>query len=400
MEPGYTFFDYIPKVIWAVILLIIAWVVASVCRSIVKKMLKKFFDKNQKNTPLEVQAKSMGTVDLVGNLVFAVIFFLFLPGALEQLGMYSVIEPISATIGQFLNFIPNIVACIILIAFGSFLSKLVAQIVNTLLKKTKLDSLQEKAHINPGEGMSFSDIISKLVYAMILVVFVIAGIQVLGIAAISEPATAMVGQIFAFVPALFAAIILIAFGIFLGRLTGGIVQSILAGTGIDKFSKDTYQNGSENAAPASKIISNVVTVVIDIVFVVAGVKVLGIEVLTDVGNMVIGYMPSVLAACLILLAAWAASLWVQKAIIKVYPGAASVAFGARVVIVVLASFMAINQLGISQDIIKVLFTCICVAAGAAFAIAFGVGGKDWAKKKLDDISKNTEDQFKEKNDQK
>ena len=397
MDLLYSFFEAIPNVVWAVLLLVVAWIAASICRNIVKKIMRRFFERNSASTPMEVKASSAGTIEIVGNLVFAVIFFLFLPGALEHLGMYSVTEPITTTVTKFLTFLPNIIAAIILIAFGIFLAKLISQIVNTLLKKTKFDTLQEKVNITPKEGSAFSDIVSKIVYALILVVFVVAGIQVLGISAISEPATEMVGVIFTFIPSLFAAIILIIFGIFLGRLTGGLVQSILAGTGIDKFSKETYQNGNENATPASKIISSVVTVVIDIIFVVSGIKILGIDVLTEVGNVIISYMPSVLAACLILLAAWAASVWVQKAIVKVYPNAASIALIARIVIMVLAGFMAVSQLGISQRIIETLFIGICAAIAIAFALAFGLGGRDWAKKKLDDMSANTQKQLKDKN---
>lgn len=396
MDWMYGFFEPIPNIVWAVVLLVIAVIAATVCRDLARKLVKRFYDKNAAATPLEVKASSAETIDTIGNLVYAVVFFLFLPGALEKLGMYSVTDPITSTVAKFLGFVPNIIAAVILIAFGIFLAKLVSQIVNSLLKKTKFDSLQEKANITPKEGSCFSDIVAKIVYALILIVFVVAGVQVLGISSISEPATEMVGVIFNFIPALFAAVILVTFGIFLARITGGLVQSILAGTGIDKFSRETYQNGNENAAPASKLIGNAVTVVIDIIFVVAGVKVLGISVLTEVGNLVILYMPSVLAACLILLAAWAASVWVQKAIIKVYPNASSIAFVTRVVIMVLAGFMAVNQLGISDDIIKVLFTCICVAVAAAFALAFGLGGRDWAKKKLDDVSANAGKQLKGK----
>ena len=62
--------------------------------------------------------------------------------------------------------------------------------------------------------------------------------------------------------------------------------------------------------------------------------------LTAVGNAIIGYLPSLLAAVLILLAAWA----------------------------------------------------------AAFAIAFGKGGEEWAKKRLDNLTKSAEDQTKKKSE--
>ncbi|MBR1523543.1 MAG: hypothetical protein IJ641_03700, partial [Lachnospiraceae bacterium] len=120
MDLLYSFFEAIPNVVWAVLLLVVAWIAASICRNIVKKIMRRFFERNSASTPMEVKASSAGTIEIVGNLVFAVIFFLFLPGALEHLGMYSVTEPITTTVTKFLTFLPNIIAAIILIAFGIF----------------------------------------------------------------------------------------------------------------------------------------------------------------------------------------------------------------------------------------------------------------------------------------
>ena len=133
MDWIYSFFEGIPSVVSAVLLLIVALIAASVCRDIVRKIMKRFLEKNSASAPLEVRANSAGTIDIAGNLVYAVVFFLFLPGALDRLGMYSVTEPISTTVGKFLGFLPNIIAAIILIAFGAFLARLISQIVNSLL---------------------------------------------------------------------------------------------------------------------------------------------------------------------------------------------------------------------------------------------------------------------------
>ena len=390
------FVNAVPTVVQAVILLIVAWIVAAICRSIVRGILGKFLKTKMKSAPEEATKSSGDTISMLGNLVFAIVFFLFLPGALEKLGLNSVTAPLTSMATRFLNFLPNIIAAIILVAFGIFFAKLASQILDKGLKKTKLDSLQEKCRITPKKGSEFSDIISKIVYTLILIVFVVGAVQVLHIPAISSPATSMVTEIFNFIPLLFASIILIAFGVFLANLVGGLVQSILAGTGIDQFSKDTYQNGNEKAVPASKIVGDIVNVVIDIIFFVSGIKILRIDVLTNVGNAIIGYMPSVLAACLVLLAAWAAASWIEKSILKTYPNASGLALSAKVGVMVLAGFMAISQLGISKSIIDTLFMWLCIAAAAAFAISFGIGGKDWAKKKLDQISKTTEDQLQEK----
>ncbi len=393
MEWFNAFMNGLPAVVQALLLLILALAAASICSGIAKNIVARFFKKNEDKTPEDVKLTSADTIELAGKLVYAVVFFLFLPGALDKLGMNSVTSPITTTVTKFLSILPNIIAAIILIGFGSFLAKLSSQIIHSLLKRTKLDELQQKAKIQAKEGSAFSDIISKAVYALILVVFVIAGVQVLGITAISEPATAMVWSVFNFIPGLFAAIILISFGIFLANLVGGLLESILSGTGIDRFSRDTYQNGDEKAMPASKIISSAVVVVIDIIFVVSGVKILGIEVLTNVGNVIIQYMPSVLAACLVLLVAWAVASWAQMAIVRTYPKASGMALLARIVIMVLASFMAISQLGISAAIIETLFKWMCIAFAAAFALAFGIGGKNWAADRLDKLQKKADEQL-------
>ena len=376
----------------AVLLLILAWIFAAIFRNIVKGILKKIYSRRMQTSSKEITDESQNTINLLGNLTFAVIFFPFLPGALDKLGMSNVSGPIASMAAKFIDFLPNIIAAGILIAFGAFLAKLVSQVVSGTLKKTKLDSLQSKCKIETKSGICFSDIAANVIYVLILITFVIAAVQVLNIPAISAPATEMISQIFNFLPRLFAAVILIAFGTFLAKLVGGLVKTVLSGTGMDKFARTAFQNNNEKAAPASAIAGNITMVVIDIIFFVSAIKVLEIDVLTNVGNAIIGYLPSVLAACLVLLAAWAAANWAQDSVIKTYPKAEGLAIASKIGIMVLAGFMAISQLGISKAIIDTLFLWLCIAAAGAFAIAFGIGGRDWAKKKLDELDKNAHEQ--------
>ena len=53
--------------------------------------------------------------------------------------------------------------------------------------------------------------------------------------------------------------------------------------------------------------------------------------------------------------------------------------------------MVLNQLGIATKIVNSAFVIILAALGVAFAIAFGIGGRDFAKKTLDDASKKLEE---------
>jgi len=384
----------LPPVIQAIIILLIAWIVAAALRAALKKHLRWAFGKRVERVGGSTTAYDE-SVNILGNIVFAIVFILFLPGAFDLLGMTSISQPLASTAAIFFNFLPNIIAAIIVIAFGAFLAKLVEQLCNRGLKKTKLDSLQEKCGVHAKEGSGFSDIIAKIVYALILVVFVVAGIQILNISAISDPATSMVSQIFNIIPALFVAIILVAFGIFLANIVGNLLETVLLGTGFDQWARGfmPHKDGAEPTLSISHVINIVVKIVIDIIFVVAAIQIVNIQVLTDVGMAIIGYLPAILAAVLVLAIAWVCAEAASKAILKSNPKAAGVAFASKCGIIVIAVFMALSQLGVAPEIVNTLFLIAAGAIGVAFAISFGIGGRDFAQRTLENVSKNAEGQL-------
>ena len=57
---------------------------------------------------------------------------------------------------------------------------------------------------------------------------------------------------------------------------------------------------------------------------------------------------------------------------------------ARVVILALAGAMALRQTGLADDIVNLAFGLTLGAAAVAFALAFGLGGRDIAARTLED----------------
>ena len=59
----------------------------------------------------------------------------------------------------------------------------------------------------------------------------------------------------------------------------------------------------------------------------------------------------------------------------------------RYVLILLITFMGLREMNIGGDIVNTAFSyglgAAAVAAGIGGAIAFGMGGRDWAKKKLE-----------------
>jgi uncharacterized membrane protein YedE/YeeE len=63
---------------------------------------------------------------------------------------------------------------------------------------------------------------------------------------------------------------------------------------------------------------------------------------------------------------------------------------ARIAILLLAGAMALRQMGLANEIISLAFGLILGAAAIAVAIAFGIGGRDLAARKLDEWTKSIE----------
>ena len=72
--------------------------------------------------------------------------------------------------------------------------------------------------------------------------------------------------------------------------------------------------------------------------------------------------------------------------------AAGLAKLVKVAIFTLAGFMILSQLDIASSIVNTAFVVTLSAIAVAFALAFGLGGKDFAKKTLDKVeNKEKED---------
>lgn len=125
-----TFFSFIPQLIGAIVILIVGFIIAKVLQGVVTKLLqgmgfqgwmekggiKQFFDRSQtRQTPLSI----------LGKLVFWLVFIIAINMAVEALG----ISQISAVLAQFIAYIPQIIAAVLILVLATLLANFVAGIV-------------------------------------------------------------------------------------------------------------------------------------------------------------------------------------------------------------------------------------------------------------------------------
>lgn len=381
--------EQVPNFIYAIVLLIIAFIAAKIVKSLVTKLLKAVKAEAFLSKLGVKDTATNSSIEFVAKLAYFVTFLLFLPGVLDKIGMHSVSSPITNMVDSFLGFIPKLVSAGIIVAVGIFVANIVKELLVPVLKALKVDSLQEKAGIAAAETTTFSSVIANAVYGLIILVVVTSALDKLEIAAISGPANDIVATIFSVIPDLLLAIIIIALGIFIAKLVATLLQSLLASVGADSLIEKVTGNAS-NKVSLSKLISSVVQYVLVIMFLVQGINVLKLPVLTGVGSSIIGYMPAVLSVVLIVAIGVFAANTAETAIAKKFPEAKAGALATKVAIYVLVGFLSLSQLGVATAMVETTFILIIAAICVAFAIAFGVGGRTFAANTLDKVEKKIE----------
>lgn len=382
------FEDLLPSLVTAIILLVVAYLAALIAKAIVVKGLKLL--------KLEKYTDKLGVVDevtgssleFIGKLVFLIVFLMFLPAVLDRLGMQNVSNTISGLVSQFINFIPNIIAAILILVFGVFIARIIRQLITPMLKRLNIDKLQEKAGVGGYESVTLSSMISYVIYVIILIPIIIAALQTLNITAISQPATVVLDQIFTIIPQIIVAIILIVIGTYVARITGKLLTNLLSGIGADAVTKKIISTDSSKMKDfsLSKVIGEVVKYIIILLFVVQALNVIKLDVLQSVGEAIIAYLPFVISAIIIMGVALFFATWLESIMRKKYPNATLTTLIVKYAIIIIAVFMTLIQLDIASSIVNAAFIIILGAIAIAFAIAFGMGGREFAAKTMEKLS--------------
>lgn len=380
----------VPDVIFAILLLIVAFIAAKIAQKLVTKLLGLIKgEKITEKTGLKQESLDSAKT-FIAKLVYFVVFLLFLPGVLDKLGMNSVSAPIENLANTFLNFVPKLVAAGIIIVVGFFIAKILKDLLLPLVKATKVDKLQEKTGVQATEKTTFSNIIVNVIYGLVILFVVTAALEQLGIAAISNPASQIVSAIFAIIPNILGAIVIIAVGIFIAGLVAGLLENLLAGVGADTLVEKVTGTPSKKLV-LSKVIAQAVKYILVVIFLVQGVNVLELPVLTEIGAIVLGYVPAAVSAILIIAIGIFAGNTAESAISKKFPEAKGGALIAKIAIYVVTGFLCLSQLGVATVIVESTFIFIIAAVCIAFAIAFGIGGRTFAANTLEKVEKKIND---------
>ncbi|SMQ69574.1 Conserved TM helix [Altererythrobacter xiamenensis] len=367
------------KIGLALVALLITWAAAKAAKWAFAKLVDnvEFFKRGSSS------GASLG--ESLGKIVSLLIWLFGLLVILNILGLGGVSGPIDSLLENVVDFIPNLVGAGLIFFIGMMVARIARDIVVTALETVDFDKWANRGGVDSVTGNSaISKTIGTIVYVLIAIPVAIAALEQLSIESISDPASDMLRMIFDAIPNIIAAAILLGIGYLISRFVVQIVKEVLPGLGFDR------SVGAIGLLPegisASDVIARIAQVAIMLAAAIAATRLLGFPELTAILNEVLELGGRVIFGAVVIGVGFLIANMLQRVVAGTDGGSAAGSI-VKWATIVLFTFMGLSYTGVGDIITETAFTAIIVGLSVAFALAFGLGGREWAARKLEEIDK-------------
>jgi hypothetical protein len=380
-----------PKVLIALLILVATWVVARAVKWILQRAIDRTpaLKKHVTGTPEETVGHQLGTIAKL------IIWLVGIMAALRFLGVGQILAPINELVTAIFAFLPRLIGAGLIFFVGLIVARIVRRLVETILIATNIDGLLARIGIGSTEGTvrtspdavpagaapgatraSLAKALGVLVFALIIIPVAIAALQVLGIEAISGPATAMLNEILAAIPNVLYAALWIGIAFIAARFLKTFIEAILPPTGFDDAIRS--MGVLPASASASRIVANIAMIAIILGASIEALRQIGGDDIAIFLAQVTALGSKVIFGTLIIVA----GIFLSNVIARlVGSGTGEGSFAQTIVryaIIALFTAIGLTFMGLADQIVMMAFGLILGSAAVATALAFGLGGRDAA----------------------
>ncbi|MGL5278418.1 MAG: mechanosensitive ion channel [Cetobacterium sp.] len=373
-------FSYIPNVLGGIVLLIVAIILAKLSQ----KFSELFFKKMKVDEKIHSNENGISLSKIFSEIISLVIFILILPGVLAALKLDKILIPITDMLTKFLNYIPSLVAATLVLVVGWFIASKLRDILKGVLDSFKLD---EKLSVDGKvlfEG-KLSSVVANIVYVLVLIPVFSASLNYLGLDIIISPVISMLNILFNYVPNLVGVALVLVVALYFGRIIESIITNLLIGLKFDSHLEKAGLKTIENNY--SKLIGKFSKILIIYFAIIQSIEILNFGSLQDLSLKLTILLGDILLGVIVIAIGIVIANYVAKIIKNTsLVNKNQISNIAKVAIIVFVGAMGLRQMGIANEIINLAFGFTVGALAVAFAIAFGIGGKDLAKEKLQKLN--------------
>ncbi len=343
----------------------------------------------------------------LGQLAYWLVLLVGLIAALTVLGLTSAVTPLNALLYEVLSYVPDVIGAVVIFVVGLVVATVARRVVEAALNAARIDRWLEEAGLTRVTGASgLAKTFGTLAYVLIVIPVTIAALQELGIAAISDPAVAVLATVLAALPRVLAAAIVLSIAFVIGRWVSALLEQILPSFGFDRSlqalgigAQPTTPDTLTGEAPPpargltpSKVVARLALVAIMLFSAVeaarllafAAVAVMLTEILDLAGHVLFG---GVIITLGVLIANFLAGM-INRSTGRADGFASTIVWWATVA---LATAMGLRFMGIADEIVILAFGLVLGSAAVAAALAFGIGGRETAARLLEQWTRDLRD---------
>jgi hypothetical protein len=376
-----------PKILIALLILVATWIVARAVKWVLQRAIDRTpaLKKHVTGTPEETVGHQLGTIAKL------IIWLVGIMAALTFLGVGQILAPINELVTEIFAFLPRLIGAALIFFVGLIVARIVRRLVETVLVAVNIDGLLARIGIGESVGTrrtdppgtvtsgaraSLAKAAGILVFALIIIPVAIAALQVLGIEAISGPATAMLNEILAAIPNVLYAALWIGIAFIAARFLKTFIEAILPPTGFDDAMRSTGVLPAN--ASASRIVANIAMIAIILGATIEALRQIGGDDIAIFLAQVTALGSKVIFGTLIIVA----GIFLSNVIARlVGSGTGEGSFAQTIVryaIIALFTAIGLTFMGLADQIVMMAFGLILGSAAVATALAFGLGGRDAA----------------------
>lgn len=155
---------------------------------------------------------------------------------MEKVNIWSetVLTIMTTLWGKLAGFVPNLLAAIVLLVIGYFISRMVGFILARGLNKAGFNTLSEKVGVaatmtRANITLSAADIVGKLGFWIIMLTFLVTATETLGLPRVSET----IDEFVLYLPKVIAAALILIIGLFVAHFVRDLIRSGAEGIGVE-----------------------------------------------------------------------------------------------------------------------------------------------------------------------
>ncbi|ANY19694.1 hypothetical protein A6F68_01176 [Tsuneonella dongtanensis] len=363
------------KILLALAVLVATWLLA--------RAAKWAFAKLVDNVGFFRRATGSGASlgESLGKIVGLLIWLFGLMVILSVLGLGNVVGPLDTLLDNVMAFLPRLVGAGLIFFIGLMIARIVRDIVVTALQTVDFDKWANRGGVDTMTGnTAISTTIGTIVYALIVIFVSILALDALDLESVSAPASGMLQLIFDAIPRIIGAALLLGIGYLISKFVVTLIKEVLVGLGVDRAIGATELLPDNTTA--TDVIARVTQIAIVLFFAIAATRLLGFPELTAILDQVLELGGRVVFGAVVIMVGFL----IARLLVRMISGAGEESLAATIVkfaTIFVFTFMGLSFMQVGDEIVRIFFAALVIGGAVAAALAFGLGGRDWAGRKLE-----------------